>query len=226
MYPIGLLLATLLTVACGASEPPSRPAPAIAAAGAAVEPAETPAGGKLVAFLGDSLTAGYGLPRDEAFPSLVSERLRAHGIAVRVVNAGVSGDTTAGGLARLDWLLRQRPDVLVVCLGANDGLRGQPLSSTEENLRQIVERAKAAGTKVLLLGIRIPPSYGPEYADRFAEIYPDLAKRLDVPLMPFLLKDVAGHRDLNLDDGIHPNTAGQKIVAENVLPYLERLLGP
>ncbi|MEE8526407.1 MAG: arylesterase [Thermoanaerobaculia bacterium] len=177
----------------------------------------------LVVFLGDSLTAGYGLEEEQAHPALIEERLLAEGWPVRVVNAGVSGDTTAGGLSRLDWLLRQRPDILVVSLGANDGLRGLPLSSSEENLRRIVEGAHDAGVRVLLTGMLMPPNYGP-YADDFAAIYPRLAEELETPLVPFLLDRVADRPDLILADGIHPNAEGQAVLAETVLPHLRPLV--
>jgi acyl-CoA thioesterase-1 len=145
------------------------------------------------------------------------------------VNAGVSGDTSAGGLRRLAWLLKQKPDVVVVELGANDGLRGQPLAGVEANLRDIVARSRAAGARVLLVGLRVPPSLGGDYARDFAAIYPRLARELDVPLVPFLLEGVAGDPDLNLPDGIHPNAEGQRRVAELMLPHLEiivRQAGP
>lgn len=178
----------------------------------------------LVVFLGDSLTAGLGLAENQAYPALVEKELEKDGTPVRVLNAGVSGDTTAGGLARLDWLLSQKPDVMVVGLGANDGLRALPVEQTEKNLREIVRRAKAAGAEILLLGMMIPPNYGPEYTTQFAEMYPRIADDLDVPLVPFLLEGVGGVRELNLPDGIHPNAEGQKILAENVLPHLATLL--
>ncbi len=178
----------------------------------------------LVIFLGDSLTAGYGLDPEQAFPALVEKRLIEAGHSVRVVNAGVSGDTTAGGLARLDWLLRQEPDVLVVGLGANDGLRGIELDSSESNLRQILQRVLAKDMHVLLAGMLLPPNYGQDYTDRFAEIYPRLASELDVPLLPFLLAGVAARPGLNLPDGIHPNAEGQKIVAETVYRQVEPLV--
>lgn len=197
--------------------PVSSPAPA-----ARPTPAPVPAG-PLVVFLGDSLTAGLGLDENQAYPALLGQQLNQEGKAVRVVNAGVSGDTTAGGLSRLDWLLGQHPDVLVVGLGANDGLRGLPLTEVEANLRQIIHRSQAAGARVLLLGMRIPPNYGP-YADQLAAIYPKLAKELNVPLVPFLLDKVGGIRSLNQEDGIHPTAQGQEMVAKNVLPYLEKML--
>lgn len=175
-------------------------------------------------FLGDSLTAGYGLEEAEGFPARVGAELGRRGVAVRVVNAGVSGDTTAGGLARLDWLLAQRPRILVVGLGANDGLRGLSLGHTEANLREIVRRARAAGVAVLLLGMRIPPNYGADYSGEFAALYPRLARELAVPLVPFLLDGVAARPELNLPDGIHPTAEGQARVAENVVPLLEPLV--
>ncbi len=178
----------------------------------------------LVVFLGDSLTAGLGLAEEEAFPSLVRDRLAEEGLPVRVVNAGVSGDTTAGGLRRLAWVLRQKPDVVVVELGANDGLRGLPVGEIEWNLHQIVRRARAAGAEVLLLGMRIPPNYGPDYAASFAAVYPRIARDLDVLLVPFLLEGVGGEPNLNLGDGIHPNARGHERVAENVLSVLSEVL--
>ncbi len=161
----------------------------------------------------------------EAYPEQVRLRLAAEGVAVRVVNAGISGDTTAGGLARLDWVLRQKPDVLVVGLGANDGLRGLALAETEANLRAIVAGARRAGARVLLLGMLLPPNYGPDYTAGFREIFPRLAEELDVPLVPFLLTDVAGIAELNQADGIHPTAEGHRLMAENVLPELRLLLG-
>lgn len=177
-----------------------------------------------VIFLGDSLTAGLGLPEGEAYPALIENRLLDDGYDVEVVNAGVSGDTTAGGLARLDWLLDQGPEVLVVGLGANDGLRGLPLDGMEENLRQIVERGRDGGARVLLLGMKIPPSQGLDYAARFEEIYPELASELDVPLVPFLLEDVAARPALNMPDRIHPNSRGHRRIAATVYPFVEDLV--
>ena len=178
----------------------------------------------LVVFLGDSLTAGYGLDEEQAFPALVESRLEEAGRPIRMVNAGISGDTTAGGLNRLDWLLSQQPDLLVVCLGANDGLRGVELTSSEENLRQIVTKAKEKDVTVLLVGMLIPPNYGPDYTEQFAAIYPKLAEELDVALLPFLLEGVAADPELNLADGIHPNADGHEILATTVLQHLTPLL--
>ena len=176
----------------------------------------------LVIFLGDSLTAGRGLPADAAFPAVVAEMSREKGRPLRFVNAGVSGDTTSGGLDRLGWLLEQKPDVLVVGLGVNDAFRGQPVEFIEANLRAIVAKAKAAGARVVLLGMRVPTNYGPDYTEAFAAIYPRVAKNEHVDLMPFLLDGVGGHPELNLEDGIHPNREGTRIVAAHLLPYVER----
>ncbi|HVR97688.1 MAG TPA: arylesterase [Thermoanaerobaculia bacterium] len=237
LYVRNLTLITLipclgLLAACGSrvseeplaaepAAPPAAPAPAAAAATTATGPAASAAKESLVVFLGDSLTAGLGLPAEQAYPALVEQTLDREGLPVRVLNAGVSGDTTAGGLSRLDWLLQQKPGVVVVGLGANDGLRGLDLADTERNLRQIVRRSQASGARVLLLGMQIPPNYGPDYAGRFKDLYPRLAEEMDVPLVPFLLEGVGGVPELNQADGIHPNPEGQVRVAENVVPHLE-----
>ena len=178
----------------------------------------------LVIFLGDSLTSGHELPANDAFPALVAKAFRERGRPIRVVNAGISGDTTSGGLDRVSWLLEQKPDLLVVGLGVNDAFRGQPVDRIEANLRAIAARAKAAGVRVLLLGMRVPTNYGPDYTEAFAAIYPRVAKTGKVDLMPFLLDGVAGHPELNFDDGIHPNQEGQRLVATKVLVYVERAL--
>ncbi len=178
----------------------------------------------LVVFLGDSLTAGYGLAEDQAFPALVGVELERRGSPVRVINGGISGDTSAGGLERVDWLLAQRPAIVVVELGANDGLRGQPLESIEANLRAIVEKARAAGARVLLAGMKIPPNYGPDYAAGFEAVFPRLARELEIELVPFLLEGVAARPELNLPDGIHPNAAGHEIVARTLAEALAPLL--
>jgi acyl-CoA thioesterase-1 len=177
-----------------------------------------------VVFLGDSITAGYGVDAEQAFPALIRDALANEGTPVDVVNLGTSGDTTAGGLARIDWVLRQKPDVLVVGLGGNDGLRGQNVKSSEANLRAIITKARGTGAQVLLLGMMIPPNYGPEYTKDFREIYPRLARELNVPLVPFLLEGVGGEAKLNQGDGIHPTAEGHERVAANVLPHVRELL--
>lgn len=186
--------------------------------------ARAAAGDRVVVALGDSLTAGLGVAPDDAYPARLEARLRADGYAYRVVNAGVSGDTSAGGLRRVDWVLRLRPDVVIVALGANDGLRGLPVDALAANLEAIVTRVRAAGARVLLAGMRLPPNYGAEYTGAFAAVFPAVARRTGVPLMPFLLEGVAGDARLNQPDGIHPTAEGQRIIADRLWPYLRPLL--
>ena len=178
----------------------------------------------VIVALGDSLTAGLGVSPDEAYPAVLEARLRRDGFEYRMVNAGVSGDTSAGGLRRIDWVLKLRPDVVIVALGANDGLRGQPPDALRDNLTRIVERARVAGARVLLAGMRVPPNYGDEYARAFAGVYPAVARATGVPLAPFLLDGVAGDARLNQPDGIHPTAAGQRVIAERLWPHLKPLL--
>ena len=232
LFAVALLVVVVLPAGCerenGEAQAPE-PAPGAAVAPAEATPPTPPAAtrsaaGPRVVFLGDSITAGLGLDAEQAFPALLAETLRAEGLPVQVVNAGVSGDTTAGGLRRLDWLLRQKPDVVVVGLGGNDGLRGLELKASEQNLRDIVRKSRAAGADVLLLGMLIPPNYGPEYTSQFRDLYPRVAKELDVPLVPFVLQGVGGNPRLNQPDGIHPTAEGHRIVAQNVLPHLRPLV--
>ena len=180
---------------------------------------------RVIVALGDSLTAGLGVAPDEAWPALLGARLRREGYPYRVVNAGVSGDTSAGGLARLDWVLRNDPEVVIVALGANDGLRGQPVRALRANLTAIVERLQKRGVKVLLAGMRLPPNYGAAFTDDFAAVYADVARRTGVPLVPFLLDKVAAAPGLNQADGIHPNAAGHRVIADRLWPHLRRLVG-
>jgi len=178
----------------------------------------------VIVALGDSLTAGLGVAPDEAYPALLEARLRREGYAYRVVNAGVSGDTSAGGLRRIDWVLRQSPQIVIVALGANDGLRGQPVMALRDNLSAIVERARASGARVLLAGMRMPTNYGAAYTKEFAAVYAEVAKRTGVPLVPFLLEGVATQARLNQADGIHPNAEGQRVIADLLWPHLRPLL--
>jgi len=194
-------------------------------------PAATPAAApRTVVFLGDSLTAGYGLadPASEAYPALIAERLRAARTPWKVVNAGISGDTTAGGLRRIDWTLRAPVDVLVVALGANDGLRGVDPAVTAANLRGIIERARARhpAVRILLAGMQLPPELGAAHTAAFARVFPDVAAATGSALVPFLLAGVGGNPALNLGDRIHPNAAGHAVMAATVWFLLEPLLGP
>ncbi len=181
---------------------------------------------KTIIFYGDSLTAGYGLAPEYAFPALVDGLLADQGLDYKVVNAGVSGETSSGGVTRIDWILNQKVDIFVLELGANDGLRGIPTEKTFENLQNIIQqvRSKYPACKIVVVGMLVPPNMGKEYADNFSGIYPRLAKESNTAFMPFLLTDVAGDADLNLPDGIHPNAEGHKIVAKNILKVLEPLL--
>lgn len=222
------LLALVALAACAREpdDPPALPgeAPAQAASEASQQALEIPADAPVVLVLGDSIAAGLHLSLEQAFPAVLQRLLAERGAPFQLVNAGVSGDTTAGGLARVDWVLRSRPDVVVVELGANDGLRGQPPEAIEQNLRAVVEACRAGGAEVLLLGLRMPPSLGPDYARDFDAVYPRVAEGLGVAFVPFFMEGVAGVPELNLDDGIHPTPAGHRRLAENVAPALQDLL--
>jgi len=176
-----------------------------------------------VAF-GDSLTAGLGLTAPETYPALLQQRLKQDGYDYEVVNAGVSGDTSAGGVRRIDWTLEGDVRFVILELGANDFLRGQPIAETKKNLAQIIDRVKAKNAKVLLAGMLAPSNAGLEYEDQIRKMFTELAREKDVILIPFFLEDVAGVESLNQRDGIHPNAAGSKIVAETVYRYLKPML--
>jgi acyl-CoA thioesterase-1 len=179
-----------------------------------------------ILFLGNSLTAGFRLNPDDAFPALIQEKIKALNWPYTVKNAGLSGETSSGGLRRINWLLKQQVDVLVLELGANDGLRGISTELTQKNLQGIIDRVKSKNPEVsiILAGMQVPPNLGPEYASKFREIFPSLAQKNNLPLIPFLLKDVAGNPKLNLPDGIHPTSEGHKIIAETVWKTLEPVL--
>jgi acyl-CoA thioesterase-1 len=193
---------------------------------AEAESTEDEASKDIVLFFGDSLTAGYGLEPEQAFPALVGARLDSLGYDYRVVNAGLSGETTAGGANRLDWVLRQPVSIFVLELGANDGLRGIPLSETRKNLEDMIRRVRKSdpNTRILLAGMQIPPNMGPDYTSEFRLIFPELAEKYDLMLIPFLLEGVGGIPELNQDDGIHPTAEGHRILAENVWKILEPAL--
>lgn len=174
-----------------------------------------------IIILGDSITAGLGLPSDGIYPTLLADHFQRAGTPTEILNAGVSGDTTAGGLRRIDWLLKQQPDLLLIELGANDGMRGVPLEDIEANLSKMIEKSQQADVAVRLLQMRIPANFGDEYTAGFAAIYPRLAEKHDVPLLPFLLQGVAGDQELNQADGIHPTKAGHSIIAETMFMQLE-----
>jgi acyl-CoA thioesterase I len=195
---------------------------ALAAALALAAPAH--AVERVIVAFGDSLTAGLGVTPEDSYPARLQARLRADGYAYRVVNAGASGDTTAGGLRRVDWALKNRPDIVIVALGANDALRGQDLASVRANLDAIVARFQKAGARVLLAGMEVPPNYGARYAADFRRLYAEVARKRGAAFMPFLLDGVAGDPQLNLPDGIHPTAEGYRIVVEHLWPHVEPML--
>ncbi|MEN2283574.1 arylesterase [Algoriphagus sp. SE2] len=177
----------------------------------------------IILFFGNSLTAGYGIEQDLAFPGLVQDRLDSLGKEYKVINGGLSGETTAGGVGRIDWFLEEEPAIFILELGGNDGLRGIELSETKKNLEIIIDKvqSKYPDTKILLAGMQIPPNMGQEYTEEFQAIYPEVAKTKDVELIPFLLLNVGGIKELNLPDGIHPTAEGHKIVLENIWEHLK-----
>lgn len=182
---------------------------------------------KRILFFGNSLTAGYGLDNtDDAFPGLIQKKIDSLNLPYQAVNAGLSGETTAGGNERVDWLLKQRIDIFVLELGANDGLRGLPVEETYNNLQSIIDKVKAAWPEcqIVLTGMLVPPSMGQEYAENFKQIFPRLAAENELALVSFLLENVAGEVELNQEDGIHPTEQGQRIMAENVWRILHPLL--
>jgi acyl-CoA thioesterase-1 len=185
---------------------------------------EAPAAERRIVILGDSLTAGLGLPPEQAYPAILQRRLNERGLSYTVVNAGVSGDTSAGGVSRLDWALDGDVRILIVALGGNDALRGLPVAALERNLSQIIERAQARKITVVLAGMEAPPNWGRDYTDAFRRVYSALAGKYRVSLVPFLLVNVAGHRKLNQPDGIHPNFEGAKVVADNVWAVLRPIV--
>jgi acyl-CoA thioesterase-1 len=178
---------------------------------------------RIVAF-GDSLTAGLGVAAEDAYPARLQRRLDEEGLHYRIINAGVSGDTTAGGLRRVDWVLKSRPQLVILELGANDGLRGLKLDETKANLERIIQRCQEASVMVVLAGMKLPPNYGTDYTKRFEAIYPELAKQYRLTLMPFFLDGVAGSTSLNQTDGIHPTGEGYRLIAEKVLQTVKPLL--
>ena len=177
----------------------------------------------LVAF-GDSLTAGLGVAPEESYPARLQETLLLSGYRYRVVNAGVSGDTTAGGVRRVEWVLKSKPDIVILELGANDGLRGLNLTETRANLEQIIQRLLAGGARVILAGMKLPPNYGVDYTKTFYAMYADLAKRYDIQFIPFFLGGVASKADLNQADGIHPTGRGYAVIVDGLWPLVEPLL--
>lgn len=181
---------------------------------------------KTILFFGDSITAGSGVDEDDAFPALIQEKIDSLGLDYEVINAGSSGETSAGGLRRIDWMMRRDIDIFVLELGGNDGLRGVDLSSTKENLQQIIDKVKVQqpDAEIIIAGMQVPTNLGEDYTTRFRNIFPELAEENNATLIPFLLEGVGGNEDLNQSDGIHPTEEGHKVVAQNVWEVLEPVL--
>jgi acyl-CoA thioesterase I len=224
MRNIALLVAITLTVTACRQQPSPPPKTSlelqVGTPAQSVQTARTPR----IVFLGDSLTAGLGLPSSHSYPALIGKKLKENGYEYEIVNAGVSGDTSAGGVRRLDWSLEGDVRVLVLALGANDGLRGLPTSDMKKNLEAVLQRAKARNIPVVLAGMEAPPNNGPDYTRAFREVYAQLARDYSVRFVPFLLLGVAGNASLNQADGIHPNARGAEIVADLIWAELEPLL--
>ena len=185
-----------------------------------------PAGAATIVCLGDSLTAGYGLSEEQAYPAVVEELAKTDKRDWRVINAGISGDTTAGGLRRVTWAMKAEPDAVLIALGGNDGLRGTKLEQTRSNLEEIVTRVRAGGARPCIAGMMLPTNYGEDYRAGFARIFPEVAEHAQAPLLPFLLDGVGGKPALNQADGIHPTVEGQRIVARTVYRFLIGVLEP
>lgn len=180
---------------------------------------------KTILFIGDSLTEGYGIPKEKSYPQLLLNQLKKEGYKdLKLINGSISGSTTASGLSRLRWFLKAKPNILVLALGANDGLRGITPQSTKKNLNEIIKKAKTNGLKIILAGLQMPPNYGKQFTKEFEKIYFDLAKEHKLELVPSLLKNVGGVKELNQEDGIHPNIKGHEILRDNVYPHLKKLL--
>ncbi len=221
MKNLFVLLALLAAISCKNNNSASAPADEKAAEKTAAAPAK-----KSIVFFGNSLTAAYGLSPDQGFPHLIQKKLDSLGLTFRVTDAGVSGNTTADGKGRIDWVLQQPVDVFILELGGNDALRGLPVEAAKANLQSILTsvKTKYPAAKLVLAGMQAPPNLGKKYAGDFAKIYPDLARENGCALVPFLLENVGGEVDLNQKDGIHPTAAGHKIVAENVWRVLRPLV--
>jgi len=228
--PVYLVVIAVVSAACGQPDANARAATVAAsndgesAQGTASRAVPIASTRPRIVFLGDSLTAGYGLEREQSVPSLVQAHLAREGYAYEVVNAGVSGDTSAGGLSRLNWSLDGPVEVLVIELGANDGLRGLPVAAMKRNLAEIITRAQQRGIRVVLTGMEAPPNYGPAYTSEFRKAYRDLAREYQVVFVPFYLQGVAGIASLNIADGIHPNPQGARIVEQTLWRAIEPLL--
>jgi acyl-CoA thioesterase-1 len=225
---VGALLLAAFSVACQKSGAPDQPPAGMATSASSFAPAKPPTkpdGRPIIVAFGDSLTAGFGLSEDQCFTTLLQRKLDEKERRYRVENAGMSGDTSAGGVSRINWALEEGPvKFLILELGGNDGLRGLPVADMKKNLAEIIVRTQARGVTVILAGMEAPPNMGEEYTSEFRQTYRDLAKKYKLTLIPFLLEGVAGIREMNQPDGIHPNASGEKVMTENVWRELEPLL--
>ena len=219
------LVAVALLLGCGSQEPAPTGAKDLSGQSAAADSAPSEDARPVLVAFGDSLTAGQGVRRDETYPALLQRELDRRGLTFRVVNEGVSGDTTAKAMSRVPVALAHDPAWVILALGANDGLRGLPVDDMESNLANMIERFQEGGAKVVLAGMMLPRNYGPEYVRAFEAVYPRLAKDRSLPLIPFLLDNVAMVRELNNRDGIHPNAAGNEIIARQVADAFEQVAG-
>jgi acyl-CoA thioesterase-1 len=219
-YITSAIVALLFVLGCNDNQTPANPTNDTA------NSSDSAAKKKTIVFFGNSLTAGYGLTPSEAFPAIIQNKIDSLGLPYKVINAGVSGETSTGGNGRIDWILKQPLDVFVLELGANDGLRGIPLSQTRESLQSIIDKVKAKNpaAKLILAGMQIPPNMGVTYTTEFREIYPGLATKNGMKLIPFLLEGVGGEAKFNQQDGIHPTAEGHRIVAENIWKELKPML--
>lgn len=221
---LGLAGWALMLPACRGAESPGPAASPASPAMATPTPAAANESRPVILAFGDSLTAGYGLPEEQSYPVLLQQRLEREGYRYRVVNAGVSGDTTAGGLRRLEWSLQDKAQLVILALGGNDGLRGQPAREMKKNLAGMIELAQSRGATVVLAGMEAPPNLGPDYTREFRQVYRDLAREYRTPLIPFLLDGIGGRPEYNQADGIHPNAEGEKLMVDNVWRVIEPLL--
>lgn len=220
LLPAFFLAVILLFSSCGSSPEQQKTEVALS------DSTEVNSGQKTILFFGNSLTAAYGIDPEDGFAGLTQARIDSLGLNYRVINGGLSGETTAGGLSRLDWFLEDEPEIFILELGGNDGLRGILPAESKRNLSGIIEkvRTKYPETKIILAGMQIPPNMGQEYTEEFKSIYPEVAAEKNVTLIPFLLENVGGIPELNLPDGIHPTEEGHKIVFETIWPYLEKMI--
>jgi len=218
LFLASILIASVLLIACGSESPP-------AASPTQTSTKETDAGFRTIVAVGDSLTAGYGVGENQAYPALLQERLLQEGYFFRVVNAGISGETSSGTRSRIDWVISSlNPDIIILETGANDGLRGVDTAVLEKNLTEIITTIQAQGIVAVMAGMKMLPNFGPNYTKQFAEVYPRVARQMGVIFIPFFLEGVAGDKRYNLADGIHPNPEGYRRIVAHIYPYVVKAI--